>query len=132
MAKLVSTTYGDALFELGLEQGNLDLLYEEAGGLQKTFSDNDELLKLLNHPKIIKEEKQKILKNVFSGRVSPDMEGFLHIIVEKDRYREIPAITSSMFRGLSSFMKLFMPELSSWNTPSVRPVPNEAYTAASS
>ena len=92
MAKLVSTTYGDALFELGLEQGNLDLLYEEAGGLQKTFSDNDELLKLLNHPKVIKEEKQKILKNVFSGRVSADMEGFLHIIVEKDRYREIPAI----------------------------------------
>ena len=88
----MSKTYGDALFELGLEQDNLDLLFEEAGGVQKAFSDNEELLKLLSHPKITKEEKHKIIENVFSGRVSGDIEGFLHVIVDKDRYREIPAI----------------------------------------
>ena len=33
---------------------------------------------------------------------------------------------SSRFSGFSSFMKLFIPPLSSWNTPSVRPVPMDS------
>ncbi len=48
------------------------------------------------------------------------------------RYREIPAITSSRFSGFNSFIKLFMPPLSNWNTPSVRPVPMDARTFLSS
>lgn len=48
------------------------------------------------------------------------------------RYREIPAIMSSRLCGFSSFMKFFMPALSSWNTPSVFPVPRESSTALSS
>ena len=113
MAKLVSTTYGDALFELGLEQNNLDLLFEEAGGVQKTFSDNEELLKLLNHPKIIKEEKQRIIKNVFSGRVSGDMEGFLHVIVEKDRYQEIPGIFAYFIHKVKEYKGIGTAQVSS-------------------
>ena len=35
------------------------------------------------------------------------------------RYREMPAMMSSRLSGFSSFMKLFIPPLSSWNTPSV-------------
>ena len=49
MAKLVSTTYGEALFELAAE-------------------------------------------NVFSGRISKDLLGFLHLVVTKDRYDEIEGI----------------------------------------
>ena len=44
------------------------------------------------------------------------------------RYREIPAMMSSKLPGFSSFMKLFIPPLSSWNTPSVLPVPMESST----
>ena len=44
------------------------------------------------------------------------------------RYREIPAMMSSRLWGFSSFMKFFMPVLSSWNTPSVLPVPRESST----
>ena len=33
MAKQVETTYGDALLELALEEGSLDMLYEEAQAL---------------------------------------------------------------------------------------------------
>ena len=59
MAKLVSSTYGDALFELALEENRLDSFYEEILASRQIFLDNEELLKLLNHPKIIKEEKIK-------------------------------------------------------------------------
>ena len=47
------------------------------------------------------------------------------------RYREIPAMISSKFSGFNSFMKLFIPELSSWNTPSFFPVPMDSRTRRS-
>ena len=57
MAKLVSKTYGDALFELALEQNELDSVAEQVDVLAQSFAENPELLKLLTHPKISKEEK---------------------------------------------------------------------------
>ena len=92
MAKLVSSTYSDALFELALEENRLDSFYEEILASRQIFLDNEELLKLLNHPKIIKEEKITIMENVFKGRVSDEILGFFHIIVTKDRYNDIIAI----------------------------------------
>ena len=92
MAKLISKTYGDALFELAVEQDKADVLLEEVEQLRKVLSENEELGKLMNHPKIIKEEKIQIAKNVFEGRISGELLGFLTIIISKDRYRDIDAI----------------------------------------
>ena len=58
MAKLVSKTYGEALFDLGIEEQSLDVLAQEASAVIEAMSENPELLKLLNHPKIVKEEKK--------------------------------------------------------------------------
>ena len=57
MAKLVSKTYGDALFDVALEDGCIDELLEDAGLVIKAFEDNADLGRLLNNPKIEKEEK---------------------------------------------------------------------------
>ena len=56
------------------------------------LEENEELMKLLHHPKIVKEEKIKIIQDIFKGRVSDNLTGFLEIIVDKDRYNEIPSI----------------------------------------
>lgn len=92
MAKLVSKTYGDALFELALEENVLDTLFQEVQVISEVLRTNDELMKLLNHPKIVKEEKIKIIENVFKERVSSHLTGFLKIVVTKDRYNQIPEI----------------------------------------
>ncbi len=65
MAKLISKTYGDALFELAVEEDKVDALLEEIGQLQQVLSENEEFGRLMNHPKIIKEEKIQVAKNVF-------------------------------------------------------------------
>ena len=62
MAKLVSSTYGDALFDLALEKDSVDALYEEAQDVRETFLENEEVLRLFNHPKIRKEEKTAIIE----------------------------------------------------------------------
>ena len=64
MAKLVGTTYGEALFELAVEEGKEAELFEEIAQLKKMLLENPDFGKLMNHPKILKEEKnRKIKKN---------------------------------------------------------------------
>lgn len=92
MAKLISKTYGDALFELAVEDDKVDVLLEEIEQLQKILAENEDFGRLMNHPKIIKEEKIEVAKTVFEGRISGELLGFLTIIISKDRYREIGEI----------------------------------------
>ena len=58
MARQVETTYGDALLELALEEGSLNMLYEEAQALVTVLQENEELLRILKHPQIDKDEKR--------------------------------------------------------------------------
>ena len=43
MAKLAATTYGDALFELAVEESKTDALYEQAQTVLTAFEDNGEM-----------------------------------------------------------------------------------------
>ena len=92
MAKLVSSTYGDALFELALEENKLDRIHEEIMAVRQAFLANGELNRLLRHPKVIKEEKLAFLDQVFSGRISEEVLGFLRIVVQKDRQQDFLSI----------------------------------------
>lgn len=92
MAKLVSNTYGQALFELAVEEGKEELFLEEVGTLKEILSENPDFNRLMNHPKVLKEEKLAVLGQVFRGRISDELAGFLHLIVNKDRYGDIDAI----------------------------------------
>jgi len=99
----VSTAYGDALFDLALEEDRIDLFHEEILGVRKVFEDNGELLRILNHPKITKEEKLSVIDRIFSGRISEEVTGFLRVIVTKDRYREIPAILAHFIHKVREY-----------------------------
>lgn len=92
MAKLTAKVYGDALFSLSLEEQELDTMLEEVPALKKCLEDNPELSGLMNHPKIVKEEKLQILEDVFKNRIAENLFGFLCILVKKDRYGELDAI----------------------------------------
>lgn len=92
MAKRVSKTYGDALFDLALELDKVDTFYQEIQELQNVFREEEDLTRLLYHPEVIKEEKLSFIENVFSGRISEEIMGFLCIIIQKDRAKDIPDI----------------------------------------
>ncbi len=106
MAKLVAATYGDALFELAVSQNQVDSIYEEALAVLNAFEENEELGKLLNHPKVVKEEKIKVIENVFGQFVSKEITGFLVTIVEKDRSREILDIFTYFVGRIKEYKKI--------------------------
>ena len=92
MAKLISQTYGEALVELAVEENKTDDFIAEITMLLEILEENKEFGELMNHPKIVKEEKKKVLDAVFKERVSNELYGFLQLIVDKDRYSEIENI----------------------------------------
>lgn len=92
MAKLVSNVYGDALFDLGLETNQLDSLLEEVKGVSEVIQTNTDLAKLMNHPKITKEEKIKLIEDIFTGRVSREMVGLMRLLVEKGHFNEMVSV----------------------------------------
>lgn len=92
MAKLISKTYGEALYELALEEDKVDSFTEEIHALQQILAENQDLSRLINHPKIVKEEKLQVMKNIFQGKMDSELLGFLSLIITKDRYHEIDSI----------------------------------------
>ena len=103
MAKQVDTTYGNALFELALDENKIDELYVEVNSLIEILKENSELIKLLNHPKISKDEKKQIVRNTFDGRISREITGLITMVVDKDHISSIVDI-------LEYFVKLVKKE----------------------
>jgi F-type H+-transporting ATPase subunit delta len=106
MAKLVSTTYADALFETGVEDGTLDTLYDEVCSVQDILKENPDFNRLMNHPKILREEKEQIIESVFKGRLSDVLTGFLKLIVTNKRYADIDGILNYFILRVKEYRKI--------------------------
>ena len=103
MAKLVSRTYAQALFELAVEENKTAPFMGEAAGLLEVIRTNAEFGQFMNHPKIQKEDKLQVVKNVFENQISKELVGFLVTIVEKDRYTEIEEILSEFIAAVKEY-----------------------------
>ncbi|MBR6469476.1 MAG: ATP synthase F1 subunit delta [Lachnospiraceae bacterium] len=106
MAKLAAATYSEALFETGIEDGTLDTLFEEALTVRQILEDNPDFSRLMNHPKILREEKEQIIESVFKGRISDEFAGFLKLIVTNKRYPEVDSILDSFVLKVKEHKKI--------------------------
>mgnify|MGYP003447040841 FL=1 len=92
MAKLVSKVYGDALFEAAREAGRMDDMYEEVLELQKLLQANEELQKMMENPKVIREDKENVIETVFRGRISDEIVELMKLMIAKGRYSQIESV----------------------------------------
>jgi len=106
MAKLVSKTYGDALFELAVESESVDEMLAEVNGVTGIMKENIELSKLMNHPKIVKEEKIKILENVFKNRISMELLGLMRMIVSKNHYTDMGSVFTYFIEQVKEYKNI--------------------------
>lgn len=106
MAKLVSKTYGDALFEAAVEKNKTDDFYEEALGVLAILRENRELSGLMTHPQIVKEEKLEMLETIFAGKISGEILGLMRQTVEKGRFGEMEAILEYFIDAVKEYKKI--------------------------
>lgn len=89
MAKLISKTYGEALYEIAMENGKADAFLEEIGKLESILAENPDFSRLMNHPKIPKQEKIDVIEQVFRGKIHDELTGLLVLVLQKERYGEL-------------------------------------------
>ena len=106
MAKLISKTYGEALFEVAVEEGIVDSLFQEVEAVHPVFQENDEYVRLLNHPKIPVDQKVSMLEEVFKGRASKQLTGLLTTVAEKGRFSEIEGILGYFEERVREYKKI--------------------------
>lgn len=100
MAKLVSKTYGEALFEIAMDAAQdtgkipekADALLAEVQELSAVLRENPDFDKLMKHPGISKQEKIAFMEAVFKGRVSAELVGLMEVVIQKERYGELQNI----------------------------------------
>jgi F-type H+-transporting ATPase subunit delta len=81
----IARQYSKALYEIGEEKDNLFELYDELKELQQTIKASEELSEALYHQRVLVEEKQKVFKRVFEGKLSDDIYKFMLLLIEKRR-----------------------------------------------
>lgn len=103
MAKVVASTYADALFDLAIEKNMTEQWQTEIEIISGILNENPDFNKLMEHPQIPKEEKLKLADEAFGGKADPEIVGFIRIIIEKDRYSDIEAIFGEFINRIKTY-----------------------------
>lgn len=111
MAKLVSKTYGDALFELAVEDNRTDSMLQEIEMVQSVLKENGDFEKILIHPEIPMQKKLQVIETVFKGHISDALTGFLRIVVTKGRYKDLPDIFAYFIARVKEYRKIGVAEV---------------------
>ncbi len=95
MAGSVEKTYGDALFELILEErpAGLTETKAELEAVSSIISGVPELIKLSKTPTVEKDEKLGIIEDAFAGRLSEYVYNFIRVLTEAGRLEDLGRIT---------------------------------------
>ena len=95
MAKLVGKRYAEALFEVADEANKLEKYKEEIKAVADIFSQNPKLEIIFTHPRVTKNEKKEMIKELFDGRVSKEIVNLCYIVIDKNREKYIQDISDS-------------------------------------
>lgn len=103
MAKIAANRYAESLFEIAKEQDQMEELSEQVTAVLDILRQNPELLTLLTHPKITKDEKKAVVENVFRGKADDVITGLFVVVIEKGRCAELPEILDEFLKKSMEF-----------------------------
>lgn len=86
---MIWQAFGDALFSLGREQNCLKTWREEAKTIEEILDREETFLTLVCGPWPAKELRVKLLRDVFEGRVSPEILEWMTLAAERDAFRHM-------------------------------------------
>ncbi|PKM95318.1 MAG: ATP synthase F1 subunit delta [Firmicutes bacterium HGW-Firmicutes-1] len=85
MVELVAQRYGTALFELALENNQIDEMEQEVVCLKKILSEEKELIELISNPKITLNDRKKVVEDIFKDKISDNLLGLIDLTIHKKR-----------------------------------------------
>ncbi len=89
MAKIVSKTYGMALFAVAFEEKRVDEFFEAARLVSCVLGQNDDFCKWIKHPKITREDKIRIVEKTFLENIPKEVVGVMVLLIAKRHAKDI-------------------------------------------
>jgi F-type H+-transporting ATPase subunit delta len=89
MVELVAKRYGTALFELAVETNQVELIGDQLKFIKEIFMNEKEFIRILNHPKVVVDNKISLVENTFKGKISNEVLGLLVIAIKKGRANDL-------------------------------------------
>ena len=91
----LGSVYAKALLGVGEKSGNTKQLLEELSAVAEAVSNQPSLANTLQSPQIGAEEKVNLVGRIFKKKVSAPLLNFLKVVVGKDRFDCVPAISAA-------------------------------------
>ena len=91
----LGSVYAKALLGVGEKSGNTQQLLEELSAVAEAVSNQPSLNITLQSPQVGSEEKLKLVGKIFEKKVSVPMMNFLKVLVGKDRFDCVAAISAA-------------------------------------
>ncbi len=85
MVGIVQTRYAEALFNLIRDKNKLDLVSKEVAFTKQVLEEQEELIKVLNHPQVNEEAKVNLVKGIFADKISQEVIGLMVLTIRKNR-----------------------------------------------
>ncbi len=94
----VSRRYAQALLMLATEHKLIDKFQEELEAVLQVLATENKLYIALLDPRLQPQEKKELLNKQLVGKVSPLIENFLNVIIDKKREDYLPQIIQQYFK----------------------------------
>ena len=88
----IASRYSLALLELAKEENSLDFYIDQLKKIKIVFKTNKELLPFLRHYLITKEDKKKVIDQIFADDTNQSIVKFIYLIVDNNRHNIIEQI----------------------------------------
>lgn len=89
MAKLIGNRYASSIFEVGLELEKIEDFHKELDFIYSVFKSEEKLFQIFTHPRISKDEKKSLIKEIFLNSISEEVFNLLFIIIDKRREKNL-------------------------------------------
>jgi len=96
----VAQRYAKALMELAKEEGAFDTVVEDVRTIAAAVEHSDDLRNLLRSPIIDERTKEKILREIFGGKIGTIADRFIVLLTLKGRSGDLPDIIDAFNRLL--------------------------------
>ncbi len=91
----VAYRYARSLMDLALEQSTVDAVHEDMALVANTCVGSRELQVLLSSPVVKGDKKEKVLDQLFAGKVGTITNSFIGILVRKGREALLPQVAAA-------------------------------------
>lgn len=99
----LATRYAKSLFDLAIEKGQLETVYNDMLLLQEICIKSPEFKRILNSPIIKADKKQNILEAVTGGKISELTAAFNRLLVQKGREKELVEIIIAFIKEYKAY-----------------------------